>query len=97
MNLLWFTSGLLLFKLLAEKGKMQKVSDIKTKITLNNFSGAFYVLFIGYVISFIVFVSENIYLKITKFKRGCPRIAPNKIGKEIGSQSSANQEARDDH
>ncbi|XP_046657357.1 uncharacterized protein LOC124350615 isoform X2 [Daphnia pulicaria] len=81
----------------ANKVQMQKVSDSKTKITLNNFSGAFYILLVGYIISFIFFVSENVYLRITKYKRGHPRIAPNKIGRGVGNQSSANQEAGNVH
>jgi hypothetical protein len=84
----------------ANKVQMQKVSDSKTKITLNNFSGAFYILLVGYIISFIFFVSENVYLRITKHKRGHPRIAPNKIGRgvgRVGNQSSANQEAGNVH
>lgn len=42
------------------------VSGNTRQISLGNFSGAFYVLIIGYFISFVCFIRENIYYRMFK-------------------------------
>jgi hypothetical protein len=42
------------------------VSGNARQISLGNFSGAFYVLIIGYFISFVCFIHENIYYRMSK-------------------------------
>ncbi|KZS11624.1 Uncharacterized protein APZ42_023549 [Daphnia magna] len=51
----------------AKKVQQRKISDNLTKITLKNFSGAFYVLVVGYVLSLICFFGENIYFRLLKY------------------------------
>jgi ionotropic glutamate receptor len=54
---------------LNEARKRQQITaptENKTKIKLANFSGAFYVLVIGYFISFFCFVRENVYYRMSK-------------------------------
>lgn len=47
----------------SDKRQQKKMSSNQTKITLKNFTGAFYVLIAGYVVSFVVFIGEKIYFK----------------------------------
>lgn len=54
----------------AKKVQQRKISDNLTKITLKNFSGAFYVLIVGYVLSFICFFCENIYSRLLRYYGG---------------------------
>lgn len=50
----------------SKKVQQQKKSSNSTKITLKNFTGAFYVLLAGYIISFVVFITEKC---VFRFKR----------------------------
>lgn len=56
---------------LKEAGKNQgkKIIDNKTKITMKNFAGAFYVLGFGCLLSLICFIVENVYAILGKFRR----------------------------
>nr|CAH0108341.1 unnamed protein product [Daphnia galeata] len=51
----------------ARKIQQHKITNNLTKITLKNFSGAFYVLIIGYILSLICFIGENVYFNLSKF------------------------------
>ena len=47
----------------SDKRQQKKMSSNQTKITLKNFTGAFYVLIAGYLVSLVVFIGEKIYFK----------------------------------
>ena len=51
----------------ARKIQQRKITNNLTKITLKNFSGAFYVLITGYILSLICFIGEHIYFNLSKF------------------------------
>ena len=44
-----------------EKMQQRKISSNRTQITLKNFTGALHVLVAGYIISFVIFMGENVY------------------------------------
>ncbi|XP_057378180.1 ionotropic receptor 93a-like [Daphnia carinata] len=50
-----------------ERQQRKAVSEEKTKITLKNFSGPFDLLILGYLVSFILFVREIFYFKVSKY------------------------------
>jgi hypothetical protein len=52
-----------------KRREQRNLSKSKTKITLNNFSGAFYVLALGYFISFVCFVRENICFRLNRYNQ----------------------------
>lgn len=53
----------------ARNRQQRKITNNLTKITLKNFSGAFYVLIIGYFLSLICFIGENVYFKLSKHQK----------------------------
>lgn len=51
----------------AKEKQRGKLFDNRTKITLKNFSGAFYILIFGCIVSFLCFVGENLSPMLINF------------------------------
>jgi hypothetical protein len=72
----------------ARQRQQRKVSGNRTQISLKNIAGAFYVLIVGYLISFVFFVFENCYHRLSMFQM--------KMSKRNTKQNrNANQNTRD--
>jgi hypothetical protein len=52
-----------------KRRQTRKLSESETKISLNSFSGAFYVLVLGYFVSFVCFVREVLYFRLLKYRK----------------------------
>ena len=85
---------------LNEARKRQQITaptENKTKITLANFSGVFYVSVIGYFISFSCFVRENVYYRMSEcynklsYKKKTGQV---KFGRRLTDESSNSKEEK---
>ncbi len=72
-----------------KRQEIKAASDNQTQITLAHFSGAFYILVGGYFISFISFIRENVYFRISGILRGWIKIKISKGLVEEGINNGA--------
>ena len=75
-----------------KRRQKRKLSESETKISLNSFSGAFYVLVLGYFVSFVCFVREVLYFRLLKHRK---RSSKNNVKHEelINPNGTTNQPA----
>ena len=75
-----------------KRRQKRKLSESETKISLNSFSGAFYVLVLGYFVSFVCFVREVLYFRLLKYRK---RSSKNNVKHEelINPNGTTNQPA----
>lgn len=77
----------------AHNRQQRKITNNLKKITLKNFSGAFYVLIIGYVLSLICFIGENVYFKLSNYQKSSTDCLALEIKVELHQDLSIQEQA----
>ncbi len=78
----------------ARNRQQRKITNNLTKITLKNFSGAFCVLIIGYILSLICFIGENVYFKLSKYQKQSTDCLKLEIKVELHQDLSIQDQAK---